>query len=65
MAATITIVRPKQFQFVKKYCATALAIGLTGCIKLTTENAVSSRDVALYKLAAKRSISLSIKSSEN
>ncbi|KAM8874526.1 vitellogenin-like isoform 2-T2 [Spinachia spinachia] len=56
VAPTISI---EEFQFVKRYCATALAIGLKGCIKVITENAVSSRDVALYKLAAKRSISLS------
>ncbi|XP_049442919.1 vitellogenin-1-like isoform X2 [Epinephelus fuscoguttatus] len=55
------IAAPKAVQFDKKYCVKALAVGLNGCLKVATENAASIQDIALYKLAGKHSITLSLK----
>nr|XP_043900018.1 vitellogenin-like [Solea senegalensis] len=51
--------KPKAAQFEKKYCTKA--VGLKGCIKIATDNAAFHRDVALYKLAGKHSVALSVK----
>uniref|UniRef100_UPI0037E8BB2B vitellogenin-1-like n=1 Tax=Semicossyphus pulcher TaxID=241346 RepID=UPI0037E8BB2B len=53
------ILKPKLAQFEKKYCAKA--VGLKGCIKVATDNAAFIRNIALYKLAGKHSVALSIK----
>ncbi|XP_070687992.1 vitellogenin-like isoform X2 [Pempheris klunzingeri] len=55
------IKKPKVAQNNKKFCAKAVAIGLKGCLKVTTDNAAFIRDIALYKLAGKHSVALSIK----
>ncbi|XP_076582010.1 vitellogenin-like isoform X2 [Chaetodon auriga] len=60
-AAKPAIVKPKAAQFEKKYCAKATAIGLKGCFKIATENAAFIRDIALYKLAGRHSVVLSLK----
>uniref|UniRef100_A0A8C4IXH1 Phosvitin n=1 Tax=Dicentrarchus labrax TaxID=13489 RepID=A0A8C4IXH1_DICLA len=55
------IIKSKAAQFEKKYCAKAIAIGLKGCFKIATENAVFISDIALYKLAGRHSVALSLK----
>ncbi|XP_070764345.1 vitellogenin-1-like [Enoplosus armatus] len=60
-AAARPIIKPKAAQFNKKYCAKAVAIGLKGCFKIATENAAFIRDIALYKLAGKHSVALSLR----
>lgn len=56
--------KPKVAQFDKKFCAKAVATGLKGCVKVATENIASIRDIALYKLAGRHSVTLSLKPSE-
>ena len=58
------IVKPKAAQFEKKYCAKTYAIGLKSCLKIATENAAFIRDIALYKLAGKHTVALSLKPSK-
>lgn len=65
MADAKPIIKPKSKEFVKKYCAKAVAIGLRGCLRVSTENAAYIRDVALYKLAGRHSVALSLKKSEH
>lgn len=65
MADAKQIVKPISKEFVKKYCAKAVAIGLTGCLRVSTENAANIRDVALYKVAGRHSVALSLKPSEH
>lgn len=65
MADAKAVLKPKSTEFVKKYCAKAVAIGLKGCFQLTTENAGSIRDAALYKLVGRHSVALSFKPSEH
>uniref|UniRef100_A0A3Q1JK95 Vitellogenin domain-containing protein n=1 Tax=Anabas testudineus TaxID=64144 RepID=A0A3Q1JK95_ANATE len=59
-----TIIKPKAAQFKKKYSVKAAAIGLKGCVKIATENAAFLRNVALYKLAGRHSVGLSLKASK-
>ncbi|KAM8746385.1 vitellogenin-1-like [Acanthopagrus schlegelii] len=54
------IVKTKATQYEKKYCAKVVAIGLKSCFKVATDNAAFIRDIALYKLAGKHSVSLSL-----
>lgn len=49
----------------KKYCVKTWAVGLKTCFKLATENAAYIRDVALYKLAGKHSVAMSVKPSKS
>nr|AWI62945.1 VtgAa [Scophthalmus maximus] len=53
--------KTKAAQYQKKYCSKTVAIGLKGCLRVATDNAAFIRDVALYKLAGKHSIALSLK----
>ncbi|KAM9848968.1 vitellogenin-1-like [Aulostomus maculatus] len=55
------IIIRKAAQFEKKYCAKAAALGLKSCLKVATENAAFIRDIALYKLAGRHSIAISVK----
>ncbi|XP_067452954.1 vitellogenin-1-like [Thunnus thynnus] len=55
------ILKPRAAQFEKKYCAKTYAIGLKSCLKIATENAAFMRDIALYKLAGKHTVALSLK----
>ncbi|XP_035508778.1 vitellogenin-like [Morone saxatilis] len=55
------IIKSKAAQFEKKYCAKAVAVGLKGCFKITSENAAFISDIALYKLAGRHSVALSLK----
>uniref|UniRef100_A0A671V3G6 Vitellogenin-1-like n=1 Tax=Sparus aurata TaxID=8175 RepID=A0A671V3G6_SPAAU len=50
------IMKTKATQYEKKYCAKVFAIGLKSCFKVATDNAAFIRDIALYKLAGKHSV---------
>ncbi|CAJ1060689.1 vitellogenin-1-like [Xyrichtys novacula] len=52
---------PRSAQLNKKYCAKAYAIGLKSCLRVATDNAAFIRNIALYKLAGKHSVALSVK----
>ncbi|GLD50056.1 vitellogenin-like isoform X1 [Lates japonicus] len=57
----LAIIKSKAAQFEKKYCVETVAIGVKGCVKVATENAAHIRDIVLYKLAGRHSVSLSFK----
>lgn len=57
--ATKTIRKSATALLDKKYCAQV--IGLKGCVKVAVENAAFIRDIALYKLAGKHLIAVSVK----
>ncbi|XP_040895473.1 vitellogenin-like [Toxotes jaculatrix] len=61
VAAAKPAIRIKAAHFEKKYCAKTVDIGLKGCLKIATENAAFLRDIALYKLAGRHSVALSLK----
>ncbi|XP_045904896.1 LOW QUALITY PROTEIN: vitellogenin-like [Micropterus dolomieu] len=64
-AAARPIIQRRVAKFEKKFCAKAVAIGVRGCFMVTTENANFIRDIALYKLAGRHSVALSIKQIED
>ncbi|XP_068174544.1 vitellogenin-1-like [Antennarius striatus] len=55
------IIKPRMSKFDKKYCAKVFGFGLKCCLKVATDNAAFIRDIALYKLVGKHSVTLSLK----
>uniref|UniRef100_A0A665WGU8 Vitellogenin 5 n=1 Tax=Echeneis naucrates TaxID=173247 RepID=A0A665WGU8_ECHNA len=64
VAATKPMIRRKAAKSEKKYCVEAHTIGMKSCVKVATENSAFLRDIALYKMAGKHSITVSLKSSK-
>uniref|UniRef100_A0A667ZJG6 Vitellogenin-like n=1 Tax=Myripristis murdjan TaxID=586833 RepID=A0A667ZJG6_9TELE len=58
------IIKTKLTHFLKKYCAKSTTVGFKSCVKVSSENAAFIRNIALYKLLGKHSVTVSMKQGE-
>ncbi|XP_029905083.1 vitellogenin-like isoform X6 [Myripristis murdjan] len=58
------IIKTKLTHFLKKYCAKSTTVGFKSCVKVSSENAAFIRNIALYKLLGKHSVTVSMKQVE-
>ncbi|XP_075326632.1 vitellogenin-1-like [Odontesthes bonariensis] len=52
--------KTKARAFSKRYCVKNVGVGIKACFKVATENAASIRDIALYRMAGRHNLSLSL-----